>query len=345
MDREEELYYRYFRSVFKDNQEAIREYNKTLINFPSGRTVAEEEDLIINKFGGKKLDLDYFYGHLDDFIFECGDRDFLKSSSICEIIETATEEIIPEEYFYGLYLIELEKDERYTKPYENQLLVYIASCDKVNVYIASFLSNHTLRTNEYEEKFSSALRYCVNGVISYENEIPEELLFRVKLRIIKDRQKKVLAYDKKLIETKGNNALPGRTIKEEEDIIFNKFGGKKLDADYSYENLKDFFFVGGTCKYLKFFSIPEIIALVTGEIIPEEYFYGLYLLPVEKDERYPFSCQKQMIVYIASRDGENVYLASFLNNRRFRFREFEKMLSSQLYYAEDGIVVFEDELP
>ena len=52
-----------------------------------------------------------------------------------------------------------------------------------------------------------------------------------------------------------------------------------------------------------------------------------------------------MIVYIASRDGENVYLASFLNNRRFRFREFEKMLSSQLYYAEDGIVVFEDELP
>ena len=165
MDREEELYYRYFRSVFKDNQEAIREYNKTLINFPSGRTVAEEEDLIINKFGGKKLDLDYFYGHLDDFIFECGDRDHLKSSSICEIIEIATEEIIPEEYFYGLYLIELEKDERYTKPYENQLLVFISSCDKINMYIASFLSNHTLRTNEYEEKFSSALCYFADGIL------------------------------------------------------------------------------------------------------------------------------------------------------------------------------------
>ena len=171
------------------------------------------------------------------------------------------------------------------------------------------------------------------------------MLYREKKRIISDLQKRVLDYDKKLIEAKGNIASSGRTIKEEEDIIFNKFGGKKLDADYSYENLKDFFFVGGTCKYLKFFSIPEIIALVTGEIIPEEYFYGLYLLPFEKDERYPFSCQKQMIVYIASRDGENVYLASFLNNRRFRFREFEKMLSSQLYYAEDGIVVFEDELP
>ena len=34
------------------------------------RTIAEEEDIIINKFGGKKLDTNYFYKHLSDFGYE-----------------------------------------------------------------------------------------------------------------------------------------------------------------------------------------------------------------------------------------------------------------------------------
>ena len=345
MNREEMLFSRNTRRFFKEDQEIVREYNKTLINFPSGRTVAEEEDLIINKFGGKKLDLGYFYEHLDDFVFDSGGSDYLKGFSICDIIAIVTEEVIPEEYFFGLYLIEPEKDERYTKPYENQLLVFISSCDKINVYIASFLSNHTLRTNEYEEKYSSALCYFADGIFVYPSEIPPEVLYREKTRIISDLQMRVLDYDKKLIETKGNNVSSGRTIKEEEDIIFNKFGGKKIDPEYFYEHINELIVCVTDPEYYKTISVGKIIADVSEEIIPDEYFYGLYLLTLDKDDRFPFKFQNKLVVYIASRDGVNVYVSAFVTNRPCRSREFEKMLSSQLYYAEDGIVVFEDELP
>ena len=98
-------------------------------------------------------------------------------------------------------------------------------------------------------------------------------------------------------------------------------------------------------EYYKTISVGKIIADVSEEIIPDEYFYGLYLLTLDKDERFPFKFQNKLVVYIASRDGVNVYISAFVTNRPCRSREFEKMLSSQLYYAEDGIVVFEDELP
>lgn len=313
MNREEMLFSRNTRRFFKEDQEIVREYNKTLINFPSDRTVAEEEDLIINKFSGKKLDLGYFYEHLDDFVFDSGGSDYLKGFSICDIIAI--------------------------------LLVYISSCDKINVYIASFLSNHTLRTNEYEEKFSSALCYFADGIFVYPSEIPPEVLYREKTRIISDLQKRVLDYDKKLIETKGNIVSSGRSIKEEEDIIFNKFGGKKIEPEYFYEHINELIVCVTDPEYYKTISVGKIIADVSEEIIPDEYFYGLYLLTLDKDERFPFKFQNKLVVYIASRDGVNVYISAFVTNRPCRSREFEKMLSSQLYYAEDGIVVFEDELP
>ena len=66
-------------------QQVVCEYDKIAIKRaelkpPSKpkRTIAEQEDIIINKYGGKKLDLNYFYNHLTDYFGERVNFDYVK---------------------------------------------------------------------------------------------------------------------------------------------------------------------------------------------------------------------------------------------------------------------------
>ena len=154
-------------------QAKILKFNKSLSTKDDNkkRTIAEEESIIFQKFKGKKLDVKYFYEHLSDFVFDCGEIAYLKSLSPCKLIFQVTEEVIPEEYFDSFYLITLEQDQNYTKPYDNQVIVYITSEDGVNVYIASLLRNHNIRSKEFNKQISSKLCYYREGVAVYPNEV------------------------------------------------------------------------------------------------------------------------------------------------------------------------------
>ena len=51
-----------FQNVGIQQKKSLAEIRK------ESRTIAEEEDIIINKLKGKKLDTAYFYEHLTDFL-------------------------------------------------------------------------------------------------------------------------------------------------------------------------------------------------------------------------------------------------------------------------------------
>ena len=159
--------------TIEELQAKILESNKSLSTKDDNkkRTIAEEETIIFQKFKGKKLDVKYFYEHLSDFVFDCGDMEYLKSLSPCKLIFQVTEEVIPEEYFDSFYLITLEQDQNHTKPYDNQVIVYITSEDGVNVYIASLLRNHSIRSKEFNKQISSELCYYREGIAVYPNEV------------------------------------------------------------------------------------------------------------------------------------------------------------------------------
>ena len=159
--------------AIEELQAKILEFNKSLSTKDDNkkRTIAEEEIIIFQKFGGKKLDIKYFYEHLSDFVFDCGDMEYLKSLSPCKLIFQVTEEVVPEEYFDSFYLITLEQDQNHTKPYDNQVIVYITSEDGVNVYIASLLRNHSIRSKEFNKQISSELCYYREGIAVYPNEV------------------------------------------------------------------------------------------------------------------------------------------------------------------------------
>lgn len=80
----------------------------------NSRTIEQEENIIINKYGGKKLNTEYFYEHLTDFF---GDKECVENYqkvSPCKIIFAKTEEIIPDDYFYSFYLIPVDRAQKKT---------------------------------------------------------------------------------------------------------------------------------------------------------------------------------------------------------------------------------------
>ena len=91
--------------------------------------------------------------------------------SPCKIIFNFTEEVIPEEYFYSLYLIPLKESEKYEKPYDKEVIVYISSRDGVNLYIASLLSNQTIRSEVYHRKLASEICYYKEGIAVYPSDM------------------------------------------------------------------------------------------------------------------------------------------------------------------------------
>ena len=323
------------------------------------RTIAEEEEIIVKKFGGKKIDIDYFYKHLSDF-FDFDDVEYLKSLSPSKIMFQLTEVIIPEEYFYSLYLIPLGEELEYDEPHKNQILVYVTSRDGANVYAASFLSNRAIRSIEFEKRLSAELCYCEDGVALYHDEIlsREDIENEEKRRDIKKRedfqmwkaelyrfQRRMLKYDEIVLKNnKGNNHSEKykRTIAEEE-IIINKFGGKKLDIEDFYKNSANFFCDKSWLNDFEKLSPCKIVFNYTEEIIPDEYFHSFYIIPLDgeiKKDGY----NQQLLAYVTSRDGIHVYIAGLLTVAMLSSRKIEKKLSSEICYCEEGIAIYRDEI-
>ncbi len=173
-----------YRKIIDDTdmmQQKMAEYNEKN-NLPiirkDSRTIAEEENIIINKYGGKKLNIEYFYEHLSDFFGVRNSLDYLRMASPCKIIFNYTEDLIPEEYFYSFYLIpigeEQKRKEDFIKDFAKEVLVYITSRDGINVYISGFINEYILLSREFTNELRSAINYCAEGIAVNFEDIENE---------------------------------------------------------------------------------------------------------------------------------------------------------------------------
>lgn len=150
-------------------QANVAEYNLKhhlpVIN-KNSKTIAQIEDVIINKYGGKKLDTDYFYNHLTDFFDPAENIDYLKSISPCHMIDDYTEEIIPDKYFYSFYLIPLKDELKKVDDFDKELIAYITSFDGKFVYDSGFMTC-VIDSLEFHKKLTNDIAYCADGVPIY----------------------------------------------------------------------------------------------------------------------------------------------------------------------------------
>lgn len=139
-------------------------------------------------------------------------------------------------------------------------------------------------------------------------------------------QRQMLEHDKELIkkEENGESVTDNRTIAEQEKMLYEKVNAKKIDPEYFYSHLADFFDSGVELNYYKDASPCKVIENINEIIIPEEYFYSFYHIPLTEEKKMRFWCKheelikycvKELLFYITSRDGEDVYIAFFLNAR------------------------------
>lgn len=131
-------------------------------------TISEYEKYIKEKYGAKRIEIDYFYSHLSEFIFERIGLEDIKGWTISKLIDVFTEIKVKDEWLYALYLIPVLKDENKTfEGYFKEQLVAIFSDDGVRVYFAGVLSRcaYLSHNNFYaldEELFSG-----IDGVDYY----------------------------------------------------------------------------------------------------------------------------------------------------------------------------------
>lgn len=164
-------------------------------------------------------------------------------------------------------------------------------------------------------------------------------------------QRQMLEHDRELIkkEENGESVTDNRTIAEQEKMLYEKVNAEKIDPEYFYSHLADFFDSGVELNYYKDASPCKVIENINEIIIPEEYFYSFYHIPLAEEKKMRFWCKheelikycdKELLFYITSRDGENVYIASFLNARIYNdpkdFFAMEKLLS----YYKKGIAMY-----
>ncbi len=135
-----------------------------------------------------------------------------------------------------------------------------------------------------------------------------------------------------------------RTIEQQEDIIINKFGGRKLDLQYFYSHLTEFYRHEYTVKSLKTMSPCKIIFDCTEMIIPEEYFYAFYIIPVKEELKTQDLYCKETIVAVTSKDGKYVYASDFVAFMHSTSIEFDMSLHRSIPFADDGVEVYFDEI-
>ena len=160
-------------------------------------------------------------------------------------------------------------------------------------------------------------------------------------------QKRMLEYDKKLIqkEQSGENQIVYRTIAEQEKLLFEKVNAKKIDLDYFHSHINDIFDYKSETEYFEIAPPCKIIHYLTEMVIPEEYFYSFYHIPLDKDHRTEnWHYDKELIFFVTSRDGKNVYISDFLNDGIVRERKYLDELYKTLGYFIPGIAIYEDDM-
>ena len=160
-------------------------------------------------------------------------------------------------------------------------------------------------------------------------------------------QQRMLEYDKKLIqkEQSDEKAVEYRSIAEQEKLLFEKVNAKKIDLDYFHSHLNDIFDYKSPIEYISLASPCKIIELLTEMVIPEEYFYSFYHIPLDKDHRKEnWHYDKELIFFVTSRDGKNVYISDFLNVGIVRERKYLDELYKTLGYFIPGIAIYEDDM-
>lgn len=206
-----------------DMQKEVFEYNKKFVKIgKESRTISEEEQIILGKYNGKKIDLDYFYENIEKFIVNVyGD---MKKYSPCKAIVIDTECLIPDEYFYSFYLIPLKDDQKKQKYKDKELLAYITSRDGVTVYAAGFVCGGMIIGSEELEEELNDICCGEEDTPVYYNDLYDDYIDKFQIEM--------LEYDRKLVEKEKNIAVNKRTIGEEENIIINELGGEKVDSLY-----------------------------------------------------------------------------------------------------------------
>lgn len=159
-------------------------------------------------------------------------------------------------------------------------------------------------------------------------------------------QQRMLEYDKKLIqkEKSGENPIVYRTIAEQEKLLFEKVNAKKIDLDYFHSHLNDIFDYKSPIDYFEIAPPCKIIEFITEMIIPEEYFYSFYHIPLEEKDKRCWGYNKELIFFVTSRDGKNVYIADFLNAGIINENEYLVELYKTLCYLLPGIATCEDDM-
>ena len=173
-----------------------------------------------------------------------------------------------------------------------------------------------------------------------------EKCIRQQLAEIDKIQQRMLEYDKKLIqkEQSGENPIGYRTIAEQEKLLFEKVNAKKIDLDYFYSHVNDIFDYKSPIDYFEIAPPCKIIEFITEIIIPEEYFYSFYHIPLEEKNKRGWGYNKELIFFVTSRDGKNVYIADFLNPGIINERKYSDELYKTLGYFIPGIAIYEDDM-
>lgn len=162
--------------------------------------------------------------------------------------------------------------------------------------------------------------------------------------IIEFEQQQMLLYDKEVIKREQmRSEQPKRTIAEVEDRILHQWGGKKLDLEYFYQHLEDFFGTHNPFEYVRMLSPCKIIYHYTEEVIPDDYFVSFYFIPLQDNQKKVDDFYKELVMYIASRDGKNVYAAGLLTPMIIGNKELSRRIEKELCYYQEGIgIYFED---
>ena len=73
------------------------------------------------------------------------------------------------------------------------------------------------------------------------------------------------------------------------------------------------------------------------------FFVSFYFLPLQDNQKYVDDFYKELVMYITSRDGENVYIAGLLTPMTIENIELKRRIEKELCYYQEGIGInFED---
>ena len=128
------------------------------------------------------------------------------------------------------------------------------------------------------------------------------------------------------------------SIKEYEKYIKNKYGAKEIKLDYFFSHLSEFIFEGVDLEYIKGLTISKFMDAFTEIKTKDEWFYALYLIPIQKDAEKTFEGYfKEQLVSIFSDDGQRVYFAGVLSRCAYLSHNDFYALDNDLCSGIDGI--------